>query len=154
MFPVVLHNLYGGFKEKSVRVFEEKSPTVRTPQGGGHVPSLVMKSLIHSEKAIAYMNRKTRRGRDHWDFSHFSDVRNSKSTPVVACFMKGVPYNIFKDWNCIRKFHPIECERLQTFDDNWTEGISDTQRYKCLGNSWTVDVVAHIFSFMKEDFNA
>lgn len=31
------------------------------------------------------------------------------------------------------------------FPDNWTEGISDTQRYKALGNSWTVDVVAHIF---------
>jgi site-specific DNA-cytosine methylase len=44
-----------------------------------------------------------------------------------------------------RKLTPIECERLQTFPDNWTEGISDTQRYKALGNSWTVDVVAHIF---------
>ena len=45
-----------------------------------------------------------------------------------------------------RKLTPIECERLQTFPDNWTEGISDTQRYKALGNSWTVDVVAHIFN--------
>jgi site-specific DNA-cytosine methylase len=44
-----------------------------------------------------------------------------------------------------RKLTPIECERLQTFPDNWTEGISDTQRYKALGNSWTVDVVSHIF---------
>lgn len=44
-----------------------------------------------------------------------------------------------------RKLNPIECERLQTFPDNWTEGISDTQRYKALGNSWTVDVITHIF---------
>ena len=44
-----------------------------------------------------------------------------------------------------RKLNPIECERLQTFPDNWTEGISNTQRYKALGNSWTVDVVTHIF---------
>lgn len=44
-----------------------------------------------------------------------------------------------------RKLTPIECERLQTFPDNWTEGISDTQRYKALGNSWTVEVVTHIF---------
>ena len=48
-----------------------------------------------------------------------------------------------------RKLTPIECERLQTFPDNWTEGISDTQRYKALGNSWTVDVVAHIFKGLK-----
>lgn len=44
-----------------------------------------------------------------------------------------------------RKLTPIECERLQTFPDNWTEGISNSQRYKALGNSWTVDVVTHIF---------
>jgi DNA-methyltransferase (dcm) len=48
-----------------------------------------------------------------------------------------------------RKFTPIECERLQTLEDNFTEGISNSQRYKCLGNGWTVDVIAHIFSFMK-----
>ncbi len=48
-----------------------------------------------------------------------------------------------------RKLTPIECERLQTFPDNYTEGISNTQRYKSLGNSWTVDVIAHIFRGMK-----
>jgi DNA-cytosine methyltransferase len=44
-----------------------------------------------------------------------------------------------------RKLTPIECERLQTFPDNYTEGVSNTQRYKMLGNSWTVEVIAHIF---------
>ena len=43
-----------------------------------------------------------------------------------------------------RKLTPIECERLQTFPDNWTDCISNTQRYKSLGNAWTVDVIAHI----------
>ena len=45
-----------------------------------------------------------------------------------------------------RKLTPIECERLQTVPDNYTEGVSNTQRYKMLGNGWTVDVIAHIFS--------
>lgn len=44
----------------------------------------------------------------------------------------------------IRKLYPIEAERLQTLPDNYTEGISDTQRYKCIGNGWTADVIAHI----------
>lgn len=44
-----------------------------------------------------------------------------------------------------RKLTPIECERLQTFPDNYTAHVSNTQRYKALGNSWTGDVVAHIF---------
>jgi DNA-cytosine methyltransferase len=46
--------------------------------------------------------------------------------------------------NFIRKLTPIECERLQTVPDNYTFG-SDNQRYKMLGNGWTVDVIAHIF---------
>lgn len=46
----------------------------------------------------------------------------------------------------IRKLTPIECERLQTLPDGYTEGISNSQRYKCLGNGWTVDVIAHILS--------
>ena len=49
----------------------------------------------------------------------------------------------------IRKLTPIECERLQTLPDNYTEGISNSQRYKCLGNSWTVDVIAHILKNIK-----
>lgn len=49
-----------------------------------------------------------------------------------------------------RKLTPIECERLQTFPDNWTDCISNTQRYKSLGNAWTVDVIAHIFKEMNK----
>jgi site-specific DNA-cytosine methylase len=44
-----------------------------------------------------------------------------------------------------RKLTPIECERLQTVPDNYTNYVSDRQRYKMLGNCWTVDVVVHIF---------
>lgn len=49
----------------------------------------------------------------------------------------------------IRKLTPIECERLQTLPDGYTEGVSNTQRYKAIGNGWTVDVIAHIFSFLE-----
>lgn len=45
---------------------------------------------------------------------------------------------------------PLECERLQTLPDNYTLGISKTQRYKCVGNGWTVNVIAHIFKALKE----
>lgn len=47
-----------------------------------------------------------------------------------------------------RMLTPLECERLQTVPEGYTEGVSNTQRYKMLGNGWTVDVIAHIFSFM------
>lgn len=50
----------------------------------------------------------------------------------------------------IRKLTPIECERLQTLPDGYTEGIKETQRYKCLGNGWTVDVIAHILKHINK----
>ena len=50
-----------------------------------------------------------------------------------------------------RKLTPIECERLQTVPDNYTEGVSNTQRYKMLGNGMTVDVIAHILKGIKAD---
>lgn len=65
-----------------------------------------------------------------------------KNTILVhKCHQVGVVDDI--QW---RKLLPIEMERLQTMPDNYTEGVSDTQRKKLLGNAWTVDVIAHIFT--------
>ena len=50
---------------------------------------------------------------------------------------------ISDDWK-IRRLTPTECERLQGFPDGWTDGVSDTQRYKCLGNAVTVNVIRDI----------
>ena len=49
----------------------------------------------------------------------------------------------------IRKLTPIETERLQSLDDNYTKGISNSQRYKCCGNAFNCEVVKHILSFIK-----
>lgn len=49
-----------------------------------------------------------------------------------------------------RKLTPLECERLQTVPDNYTAGVSDSQRYKMLGNGWTVDVITHILKEIKK----
>jgi len=54
------------------------------------------------------------------------------------------------EWDSVCKLHlrkltPLECERLQTVPDNYTSIVSDTQRYRMVGNGWTVDVIAHIF---------
>jgi DNA-cytosine methyltransferase len=50
-----------------------------------------------------------------------------------------------------RKLTPIECERLQTVEENFTNYVSNSQRYKMLGNGWTVDVISHIFSYLRKD---
>lgn len=51
----------------------------------------------------------------------------------------------------VRKLTPVECERLQTLPDNYTDCVSKTQRYKSIGNAWTVDVIAHIFGALKKE---
>jgi DNA (cytosine-5)-methyltransferase 3A len=50
----------------------------------------------------------------------------------------------------IRRLTPIECERLQGLPDNYTDGVSQTQRYKSCGNAFNVDVITHILSFIKD----
>ena len=49
----------------------------------------------------------------------------------------------------IRRLTPIECERLQTMKDNYTNHVSDSQRYKMIGNGWTVEVIKHIFLYIE-----
>jgi len=54
-----------------------------------------------------------------------------------------------KDVKGLRYITPLECERAQTVPDNYTNHVSNTQRYKMLGNGWTVDVIAHILRGVK-----
>lgn len=61
---------------------------------------------------------------------------------------RGAKTGLYKTGELVRKLTPIECERLQGLPDNYTQGLSDSQRYKCLGNAFNVDVVAHILSFI------
>ena len=106
---IMVHNLYGGFKETKCRVFETKSPTIRTGCGGGHLPSIFIGSR---EEARSY-DLKTLRG-------------------------------------LVRKVSVSECKKLQTVPDWYEFPVSNAQALKQLGNGWTIDVIAHIFSGMKE----
>lgn len=140
VLPIVLHNLYGGFNEKSVRVFLGKSPTLRANSGGGATPSFVKSSLSINEKAQEYLRK---------NHEKYNIIGSGFATETeIADFFKGLSYDTFKDWDCIRHFDPVECERLQTLPDNYTAGISNTQRYKAIGNGWTIEVIAHILSHL------
>ena len=86
-------------------------------------------------------------------------TKNKKSYCVTATYAKAVPSNSINkkqrtmikilDSNDYRKLTPVECERLQTVPDGYTEGVSNSQRYKMLGNGWTVEVIKHIFKNME-----
>ena len=57
--------------------------------------------------------------------------------------------NAVEYYGKIRKLTPVECERLQTVKDNYTAHVSNSQRYRMLGNGWTVDVIVHILNYIK-----
>ena len=61
----------------------------------------------------------------------------------------GAKTGLYQSNDRIRKLTPVECERLQGLPDNYTEGVATTHRYKCLGNSFNVDVIAHILTRVK-----
>jgi site-specific DNA-cytosine methylase len=76
-------------------------------------------------------------------------IRGHTSEKVPCLSSSSWQYNNKLVYNKgIRKLTPIECERLQTVPDNYTNYVSNSQRYKMLGNGWTVDVISHLLEYM------
>jgi len=121
--------------------FDQKSGTLTTVQKDNVliVPEATKKGYTEIEDGdcfdATFINSKTRRGRNMKD----------KSNCLTAANFDYMRY----EHPTYRKLTPIECERLQTLPDNYTEGVSNTQRYKGLGNGWTVDVIVHILQGIK-----
>jgi len=90
---------------------------------------------------MTFPNSKTRRGRNMKDKSNCLTAANYD-------YMRYEHSDEDKEvyW---RKLTPVECERLQTVPDNYTNHVSNTQRYKMLGNGWTIEVIAHILKNME-----
>lgn len=84
------------------------------------------------------------------DKSYCIDANYHKGGNLDQYFNKSRRQLVFSDKELtkFRKLTPLECERLQTLPDNWTNCISNTQRYKSIGNGWTIDVIAHILGGM------
>ena len=97
-----------------------------------------------SEKAVDYMSR-LRNGKPRWEYH--KNPLNGKAACLTANMFKGIPYGVIQELN--RRLTPLECERLQGLKDGYTEGISSTQRYKCIGNGWSVPVIKHILKNLK-----
>lgn len=67
---------------------------------------------------------------------------------LTACAGGNLQKKVYVDGRA-RKLTPLEYERLQGLPDGYTEGVANTHRYNALGNGWTVDVIAHIFTNLK-----
>ena len=108
---------------------EGKSPTLNSMGGGNREPKVALNQLPDKSQTIKSQYYKSSRANfERQGTFHATGVQQEDLT-----------------W---RKLTPLECERLQTVPDNYTDGVSNTQRYKMLGNGWTVEVIKHILGNM------
>ena len=89
-------------------------------------------------------------GKGHWSQQNRAYFKGKKMCTVPQANATG-KLNIVLDCenNIYRRIHPIEAERCQTVPDNYTEGVSTTQRLRMIGNGWTVDVIVHLLKGLK-----
>lgn len=80
------------------------------------------------------------------DRAYFPD---SKAPTVPRCRTE-TKFNLWLGNNTYKKTCPVEVERLQTLPDNYTDCVPKTRRFEAIGNGWCVDVIAHIFSYLKK----
>lgn len=154
--------------QKRKRLFWTNIPNVTQPQDRGILlKDILLDGIAEREKSLvitATYSRAcprdyfTRSNRQLIKVGHFNkggqgdrvySIEGKSVTLSALGGGRGAKTGLYETTKGIyRKLHPIECERLQGLPDNYTEGISKTQRYKCLGNAFNVDVVAHILSFI------
>lgn len=103
----------------------------------------------HNKRVIGNMNTHNAAGkRQYTDLTsriYNTEFKCATLTAVSGGGQEKKAYN----GKGVRKLTPLEYERLQTVPDNYTSILSDSQRYKTLGNGWTVDVIAHILGGLK-----
>jgi DNA (cytosine-5)-methyltransferase 3A len=106
-------------------------------------------ACLRANAALAATDNSIIVGGDYRYDEGFRWRENGKSGTLCLGSESGVSGQALAKINSrIRRLTPIECERLQTVKDNYTNHVSDSQRYKMLGNGWTVDVIAHFFKYM------
>jgi len=139
------------------RVYSEdgKSPTLTTMGGGHREPKVAVTSYREVRTKEAKEERKKIRketGKDHTPFRAKELVprEDGKVGTLTPSLNKDHTISLVEEELTWRKLTPLECERLQTVPDNYTAAVSNTQRYKMLGNGFTVKVIEHILTNMEK----
>ena len=127
---------------------EGKSPTVTTCGGGHREPKVVTGGAFRGRAYDKDGKRMDKNGVSVANKTkQMLELRNdNKSNAITTVGKDSVVAHEDLTW---RKLTPLECERLQTVPDNYTNHVSNTQRYKMLGNGWTIEVIKHIFKNME-----
>ena len=133
-------NLKGHDYVKRIYSPDGKAPSLCASSGGNLEPKISIKGARMVGRRLD--SEGTRKDNDKSiPIKQMIEVRDDDKTNCLTTVTKD---SILVENFSWRKLTPLECERLQTVADGYTEGVSNTQRYKMLGNGFTVDVIAHI----------
>lgn len=135
-------------KTQGYRVYDPNGLSVTLASSGGGIGAntgLYMLTERRTDKAKQIRKEMHKQGKD---WSPFREKELVPREDQLSNCLTAVTSNehLLSDGIKIRRLTPTECERLQGFPDGWTDGLSDSQRYKCLGNAVTVPVVRKIVS--------
>ncbi len=134
-------------KHSNDRVYSDKglSPTINTAQGGNRQPFVAMQ-WRRTEKGKEARKESQKKGKDYTPFSDgHRELIPKKGKPVGALTAQAIAKDsLLGNHSQIRRLTPTECARLQGFPDDWHNGVSDTQAYKCYGNAVTTNVIKEI----------
>ena len=138
-------DLKGHDSIKRVYAQEGKAPTLTTMQGGHREPKVAIGRIVNRR-----LDEHGTRKDDQLDlpYTRQIEIRNDQKSNCLTTVQKD---NVLVSKDMWRKLTPLECERLQTLPDNYTNHVSNSQRYKMIGNGWTVDVIAHILKGIDQD---
>jgi hypothetical protein len=141
------HLIYNQGKTIGQKVDKSHSLMSRDYKGFGNQG---MTGIVHQKRKVHQLsnNNKSNGGTQPYQQDRIYDI-NGISPALQSQLCTG---SSFINTPSIRRLTPIECERLQTVPDNYTNHVSDSQRYKMIGNGWTVDVVAYILNYYKKEF--
>ena len=153
------------FEQQTYSKDSKKTRSLKSSSGSGNIPKVIETIKVDKQKKqltikeatkkgyttiedgdcfdMTFPKSKTRRGRNMKD----------KSNCLTAANYDYMRYEHSEEEQEVywRKLTPVECERLQTVPDNYTNHVSNTQRYKMLGNGWTIEVIAHILKKIEID---
>ena len=149
---------------KPAGLFNDLESIIEQPKDKGIlikdiIEDYVDKKYFLSEKMLNYFETHNKRHKEKETGFIFKPKENDKkantlrATGALCATDNTIKiHNLQKrspDSTNIRRLTPMECERLQTMKDNYTNHVSDTQRYKMIGNGWTVEVIKHIFLYIE-----
>ena len=120
-----------------------KSPTLTTMQGGHREPKVAIGRIVNRRLDENGVRKDYQL---ELPYTAQIEVRNDEKSNCLTTVQKD---NVVVEKELYRKLTPLECERLQTVPDGYTEGVSKTQRYKMLGNGWTVEIISEIMKGIK-----